>query len=97
MARTLPIDCLNRSILNLCFLSKQGAKLKSERVSWLSKIWVLYFMTDLGSLSNSDNDFFCSNDEDTAVSNLHFGVDIIYRYWHGCGTTIEFDQIGGWE
>ena len=32
------------------FLSKQGAKLKSERVSWLSKIWALYFMTDLGSI-----------------------------------------------
>ena len=54
----------SRDHFSICvFLSKQGEKLKSERVSWLSKIWALYFMTDLGSIlsflisgfNNTDN------------------------------------------
>ena len=50
------------------FLSKQGAKLKSERVSWLSKLWALYSMTDLGSILS----FFISGFNNTTIVALEF-------------------------
>ena len=60
-------------------LSKQGAKLKSERVSWLSKIWVIYFMTDLGSILS----FFISGFNNTPVFLRQFFSDSMgYVHWH---------------
>ena len=62
------------------FLLKQGAKLKGERVCWLSKIWVLYFMTDEGS----NLSFFISGLNNTPVfSSQFFSSDSMgYVHWH---------------
>ena len=50
------------------FLSKKVAKLKREGVSWLSKILVFYFMTDLGYILS----FYTSGFNNTLISGLDF-------------------------